>query len=163
MKTKKIIALIIAVTSVLLIGSIAFARYADFNDYPNKRLNDNDNYVRALQTIIKYNYSSSISNDGIFGNDTESKVKSWQSANGLTSDGIVGSNTWAKMTTKLEHEYVDYYYYECKIMQSNGVPTNTYFFSFDKNGPIGIEEDCVYKAAPGSDPGTWYVIQRVLY
>ncbi len=162
MKTKKIIALIIAIASLLLLGSIAFARYADFNDYPIKRLNDKDNYVRALQTIIKYNYSSSLANDGIFGSDTESKVKNWQSANGLTSDGIVGSNTWAEMSTKLDHEYASYYCYKCRIIQPNGTPTNTVFFRFDKNGPIGIEEDCVYKAAPGSEPGTWYVIQRVL-
>ena len=35
--------------------------------------------------------------DGDFGPGTESAVKSWQSANGLTSDGVVGDVTWNKL------------------------------------------------------------------
>lgn len=35
--------------------------------------------------------------DGSFGPMTESKVKEWQSANGLTSDGIIGDASWNKM------------------------------------------------------------------
>lgn len=34
---------------------------------------------------------------GKFGPKTDSAVKAWQSANGLTADGIVGDATWAKM------------------------------------------------------------------
>ena len=34
---------------------------------------------------------------GKFGPKTETAVKAWQSANGLTADGIVGDGTWAKM------------------------------------------------------------------
>jgi putative chitinase len=40
--------------------------------------------------------------DGDFGPGTESKVKEWQSANGLTPDGIVGDTTWNKMFPKNE-------------------------------------------------------------
>lgn len=35
--------------------------------------------------------------DGIFGPNTEEKVKEWQTNNGLLSDGIVGDKTWAKL------------------------------------------------------------------
>jgi putative chitinase len=34
---------------------------------------------------------------GKFGPKTETAVKSWQSANGLTADGIVGDGTWGKL------------------------------------------------------------------
>jgi putative chitinase len=34
---------------------------------------------------------------GKFGPKTESAVKAWQTANGLTPDGIVGPSTWAKL------------------------------------------------------------------
>lgn len=35
--------------------------------------------------------------DGIFGPNTEEKVKEWQTNNGLLSDGIVGDKTWTKL------------------------------------------------------------------
>lgn len=38
-----------------------------------------------------------VSADGLFGNDTDKAVRSWQSANGLTSDGNVGPATAAAM------------------------------------------------------------------
>ncbi|WKZ83449.1 MAG: peptidoglycan-binding domain-containing protein [Acidimicrobiia bacterium] len=39
----------------------------------------------------------SLTVDGYFGPATESKVKSWQTARGITSDGIVGNNSWVRM------------------------------------------------------------------
>lgn len=159
MKSKTFFAIFLTISIILVFSSTALAQYANFNDYPIKRVNDQDNYVRALQTVVKYNYSSSLANDGIFGATTETTVKSWQSANGLSADGIVGSNSWSKMCDKLDFEYVGYYQYEAKIIQSNGTPTNTVFFKFQKGGPVGIETDRVYKAAAGSAAGTWYTIQ----
>jgi hypothetical protein len=35
--------------------------------------------------------------DGIFGNNTQARVKTWQRNHGLTADGVVGPKTWAKM------------------------------------------------------------------
>ena len=47
--------------------------------------------VKKLQTKLGLNA------DGSFGPMTETKVKEWQAANGLTADGIVGDGTWGKM------------------------------------------------------------------
>lgn len=47
--------------------------------------------VKKLQSKL------GIASDGDFGPGTESKVKEWQTANGLTADGIVGDSTWNKM------------------------------------------------------------------
>ena len=47
--------------------------------------------VKKLQSKL------GIASDGDFGPGTESKVKEWQAANGLTADGIVGDATWNKM------------------------------------------------------------------
>ena len=35
--------------------------------------------------------------DGIFGANTQSAVKKYQSSRGLTADGIVGCNTWRSL------------------------------------------------------------------
>ena len=42
-----------------------------------------------------HGYACSV--DGIFGSGTESQVKAFQSASGLTADGIVGPNTWSAL------------------------------------------------------------------
>ncbi len=47
--------------------------------------------VKKLQTRL------SLTADGIFGPNTEVKVKAWQTQNGLIVDGIVGNATWAKL------------------------------------------------------------------
>ena len=47
--------------------------------------------VKQLQTLL------GLSADGNFGPMTETKVKEWQSKNGLAADGIVGDGTWGKM------------------------------------------------------------------
>lgn len=47
--------------------------------------------VKKLQTKL------GLAADGNFGPGTETKVKAWQVANGLTPDGLVGDGTWARM------------------------------------------------------------------
>ncbi len=57
--------------------------------------------VFALQYLLK-NKGYSLTVDGNFGPGTESIVKSFQSANGLTVDGIVGANTWSKLVVTIK-------------------------------------------------------------
>ena len=55
--------------------------------------------VRALQRLlIAAGFScGKAGDDGDFGCGTESAVRAYQRANGLTADGIVGANTWGKL------------------------------------------------------------------
>jgi putative chitinase len=47
--------------------------------------------------VVKLQKKLGVDPIGKFGPKTETAVKSWQSANGLSADGIVGDGTWAKM------------------------------------------------------------------
>jgi putative chitinase len=47
--------------------------------------------------VVKLQKKLGVDPIGKFGPKTETAVKSWQSANGLSADGVVGDGTWAKM------------------------------------------------------------------
>lgn len=53
--------------------------------------------VRAVQRLLRIKFGYTIAIDGIFGPDTKTAVKDFQSDNGLVSDGIVGPLTWQKL------------------------------------------------------------------
>ena len=53
--------------------------------------------VALLQLMLNEKGYACGSADGIFGTKTESAVKSYQKAKGLSADGIVGDNTYAKL------------------------------------------------------------------
>ncbi len=53
-----------------------------------------DDAVKVLQTILNYLGYSCGTVDGNFGSNTDSAVKKYQKAQGLTADGIVGKDTW---------------------------------------------------------------------
>ena len=55
--------------------------------------------VELVQLMLHEKGYSCGSADGIFGTKTESAVKSYQRAKGLSADGIVGNNTYAKLFT----------------------------------------------------------------
>jgi len=55
-------------------------------------------YVFILQDALNALGYTGSGLDGLFGNGTESAVKSFQSAKGLTVDGIVGCGTWTSLT-----------------------------------------------------------------
>lgn len=53
--------------------------------------------VRALQVLLNgFGYSCG-SADGVFGKNTETAVKKFQTKNKLSADGVVGAQTWAAL------------------------------------------------------------------
>lgn len=55
---------------------------------------DSDDTVKAAQTALN-KYGAGLEVDGSFGSLTDTAVKEFQKANGLTVDGVVGPTTWA--------------------------------------------------------------------
>lgn len=54
------------------------------------------NDVKELQKILNQN-GYKLTEDGIFGTNTQNAVKDYQTKNGLDVDGIVGTNTWGSL------------------------------------------------------------------
>ncbi len=65
--------------------------------YPTLRTGSRNTYVLILQDALNALGYSTKTLDGIFGNNTQQALKSYQSRNGLTADGICGCNTWKKI------------------------------------------------------------------
>ena len=72
--------------------------YVDLNlaNFPTIRQGDRNNFVRILQYLLN-EYGFNLSTDGIFGGNTLSAVRQFQSNNRLVVDGVVGRNTWNKL------------------------------------------------------------------
>ena len=64
--------------------------------YSTIRKGSSNEDVKTWQDFLK-GQGYNIATDGIFGDETDSATKDWQTNNGLTVDGIVGTNTWASM------------------------------------------------------------------
>ena len=69
--------------------------------FPLVRQGSRGVYVCILQdglTTLGYNTGGL---DGVFGNLTNSAVRSFQSRNGLTVDGLVGNQTWNTLQSQV--------------------------------------------------------------
>lgn len=64
---------------------------------PVLRLGSSGPAVRELQELLRDAGHSPGTIDGLFGSGTETAVRAFQSANGLTVDGVVGSATWSAL------------------------------------------------------------------
>lgn len=69
-------------------------RLFDGFDHTSPELRDE---VRELQTLLNRD-GFSLNVDGVFGQETESAVKRFQSEHGLADDGVVGPLTWSALT-----------------------------------------------------------------
>ena len=61
---------------------------------------DTGNDVKMLQAMLNAKNFNCGTADGIFGNNTEQGVKSFQTACKIASDGIFGIQSWSKLMTK---------------------------------------------------------------
>jgi peptidoglycan hydrolase-like protein with peptidoglycan-binding domain len=64
---------------------------------PTISVGANGDAVKRLQRGLRRTPDPSVTVDGVFGPQTEAKVKDFQSGSGLTVDGIVGPQTWAAL------------------------------------------------------------------
>jgi zinc D-Ala-D-Ala carboxypeptidase len=68
------------------------------NSEPTLSYGSTGTAVKQVQCELYYSVqSSNLTRDGIFGSATRSDVKKFQGCVGLTQDGIVGPNTWSKL------------------------------------------------------------------
>jgi uncharacterized repeat protein (TIGR02543 family) len=73
------------------------------------------NRVCTLQYLLKYHGYITVSVTGLFEATTETAVKSFQKAKGLTQDGIVGTNTWTALTNFNQGTSSNFSYATCAI------------------------------------------------
>lgn len=70
----------------------------NLSNYPLLRNGSRGNFVYLLQFILSQ-FGHNLTVDGVFGNNTESAVRAFQTENSLSVDGIVGNNTWKYLLT----------------------------------------------------------------
>ena len=64
--------------------------------------NKNSNLTVAIQRVLKGRGYTISATDGIFGDQTATAVRRFQSDNGLVADGKVGANTWKALAKQIE-------------------------------------------------------------
>lgn len=90
---RRILSFLLAVVLLGGIGTVAAIQTADSSISTLSKLGSRGEEVRRIQQKLKSwgYYTGSI--DGIYGTQTQSAVRKFQSANGLTVDGIAGPQT----------------------------------------------------------------------
>ena len=73
-------------------------------DFPHVRRGDRDQEgtnVRKIQYLLRQR-GLSLTVDGIFGPQTDDRVRKFQGSNQLVVDGIVGPKTWSKLIVQVK-------------------------------------------------------------
>ena len=83
---------------VLLLGMVAgTAQHASAaRSWPIQRVGDSGENIVTIQYMLRFK-GYALTADGAFGAETETRVKEFQTARGLTADGIVGALTWEQL------------------------------------------------------------------
>lgn len=102
----------------------------NLSNYPTLKSGSRSNFVYLLQFLLTQNgYNLTV--DGIFGNQTSTIVRNFQSQNNLTSDGIVGQNTWKTLLTLPQYPILRqgsrgiYVKFLQQLLESNLIPVGT--------------------------------------
>ena len=167
-RLNKVITLAVVFAMVLSITTVALA--ADWSSFPLQQQGSSNDYVRAIETVVKYYNPTTITPDTSFTSGTKSAVITYQSNSGFSTsqqDGIVGTQTWNSMYGRLSSAtritgsgtgngsasstggYYGYRLYQ----RTSGSYTSLYYFRVDVNHQSWFD---VYLVGSGSNPGTWY-------
>jgi len=126
--------------------------------WPTVQRGDSGRDVVTVQYLLRH-HGQSLSVDGSFGPATESAVKSFQGAKGLSADGIVGSNTWGALIVTVrrgdsgnavraaQDQLANCYGYGVAVDGAFGPATESAVKSFQ--GSKGLSQDGVV------GPNTW--------
>src|SRR5699024_8294686 len=99
---KRVLSCMAVLALVFALGAGSYA--VGWSSFPLQQEGDQNDYVRALQTVAKYFNPSHINVDAIFGSGTKNAVINYQRNSGFASsdqDCIVGTQTWTSMYTRL--------------------------------------------------------------
>jgi len=91
-----------------ILNYISSVKPSQFGDWPHLkkptiRQGAKGNGVKYLQNVILAKAGGNITVDGIFGQQTENRIRELQAFFGMTVDGIVGPNTWAVIDFMATH------------------------------------------------------------
>jgi peptidoglycan hydrolase-like protein with peptidoglycan-binding domain len=70
--------------------------------FPHQSLGNRGVDVKAIQGFLRHHGAMTARVDGVFGTSTETAVRTFQQAQGLTVDGRVGQHTWARLLVRVE-------------------------------------------------------------
>ncbi len=73
-------------------------------EFPNVKKGDRDQEgtnVRKVQFLLRHR-GQKLGVDGIFGAETDDRVRAFQKSSQLSVDGIVGTNTWGKLIVQIK-------------------------------------------------------------
>jgi len=76
----------------------------------NRNARYSGNYIPTQTRLIQWvllRLNDEIGVDGIFGPDTQSRVRVYQQAHHISADGIVGHDTWAYLHKELSYSSAD--------------------------------------------------------
>lgn len=125
------VAVVLATIAVMLGIAISPALAADAPPaWPLVSNGQQNVSVLTTQHLLR-NKGATITADGIFGPNTLSAVKSFQTANGLEVDGVVGPNTWAKLVVPLNTGAVN------DAVRALQVQLNRYGYGLTVDGDFG--------------------------
>jgi peptidoglycan hydrolase-like protein with peptidoglycan-binding domain len=169
---KRLLSLILVALLVIIATETASAdaNLPSWSNFTQMQEGSSGLLVRAICVVAKYYNPSSISVGTSFDGTIKNAVIKFQKNMGFSKkdqDGIVGPKTWTAMHSVLGGKTritgsgtgngspsSSGGYYGYKVYQkSSGSYTSLFYFRTDVNHPNWLD---VYKAAPGSTPGTWY-------
>lgn len=88
----------VAVSLVALLTlDVAPVALAHEQDWPVERRGAASNNAWAIQYLL-WSHGFELAIDGVFGPETEAKVRDFQRSTGLKVDGVAGGATWTKLT-----------------------------------------------------------------